>query len=48
VLDAVQIGRLMAGQPLELKRPPVVAEPEPVREVRVEEKESAEASCRRP
>jgi cell division protease FtsH len=41
VLDAVQIGRLMAGQPLELKRPPVVAEPEPVREVRVEEKESA-------
>jgi cell division protease FtsH len=41
VLDAVQIGRLMAGQRLELKRPPVVAEPEPVREVRVEEKESA-------
>jgi len=41
VLDAVQIGRLMSGQPLELKKPPTPAEPGAAREVRVEEKEPA-------
>jgi cell division protease FtsH len=41
VLDAVQIGQLMAGQPLQVKVRPAPSEPEPVREVRVEEKESA-------
>jgi cell division protease FtsH len=41
VLDAVQIGRLMAGQPLELKKPAATVEAEPAREGRVEQKEAA-------